>query len=49
MFEGWNADKFNDGRHKKIQRISCIEDVEKVYELTKDKHLEELEYFNQFE
>ena len=33
---------------KKLQRISCIEDVEKGYELIKEKHPEELEYLNQF-
>ena len=30
---------------KKLQKILCIEDVEKVYELTKDKFPKELEYF----
>ena len=34
---------------KTMQRKSCIEDVEKGYELTKEKHPEEVDYFNQFE
>ena len=29
--------------------MSCIEDVEKGYELMKEKHSEELECFNEFE
>ena len=32
-----------------FQRISCIEDVEKGYELIKEKFPEEANYFNQFE
>ena len=35
-------------RTLKIAKISCIEDVKKDFELIKQKHPEEVDYFNEF-